>query len=56
MTKQQKYRIVCIYPGDTFTVQEKTSDGSWMEAHRCAAKGAEGLTQARKWIDERTEQ
>lgn len=56
MNKQQRFRIVCLYPDDTFVVQERMEDGSWMEAHRCLGHAANGLNEAHKWIDERREQ
>lgn len=56
MMKQEKYRIVCLYPGDIFTVQERMSDGSWMEAHLCLGHAADGLNEARRWIDERSDE
>lgn len=48
--KQDKYRIVCTIDG-TFTVQDKASNGEWMEVHRCEAKNEAGLNEARLWID-----
>ena len=52
--KQGKYRILCTIDG-TFCVQERVADGGWMEIYRCGHRNEEGLNEARKWIDERTE-
>ena len=52
MDKKKKYRIVCLFPSATWVVQERMPSGDWMTAHTCTAKGWEGYTEAKKWMEE----
>lgn len=44
-----KYRIVCSLD-DTWVVQERMSDGSWMSVHHCELKAEQGYYEAKAWI------
>lgn len=43
------YRIVCSLE-DTWVVQERMSDGSWMSVHHCELKAEQGYYEAKAWI------
>ncbi len=51
MDKKQ-HRLVCLFPTDTWVVQERMPSGDWMAVHNCTEKGREGYTEAKKWMEE----
>lgn len=55
MENKKQYQIVCLYPTDTWIVQERMPNGEWMEAHRSFKKRQDGLTDCENWIKEQEE-
>lgn len=54
----KKYRIVCEYPSDQWTVQEQNElygNPISVVVHICELKGKEGYEEAKQWIEKQEE-